>query len=277
MKKLKEEPKNSVQFSQDDIDQLLNSAADKEKAADQGETAEAGTAAAVNRETNLIDQDDIDQLLKSFENQEETTDEEEEPDQIILEEEEEGFETQGNKNDLIDEDNEKEKKSWYRSKLLLISGSVLLFLISCSISFFQYHRQTYNMNIREKPKVISFPIEKEKSELDSDPGRKVVSIALKEFIVPAPLSKKDAAYMIVEITIELFDIAADEIKKHEPFFRSVIYDIFLKTLNLQNKSKTETLSLNRLLIKAINDALPKELKESDRLIKKIVFNKFAVI
>jgi len=121
-----------------------------------------------------------------------------------------------------------------------------------------------------KPVVLSFPFTQDTAALkDSAFQASPRSVYLKGFIVPAPRKRKDITYVAVDVGLELTnEDAATMIKDQAPFFRSIIYDVMLKTLQSLDKSKINEVSLKLSILNGLNGELP------DRSVKDVIVDAF---
>ncbi len=247
--------------------------------------------------SNLISQEDIDALLQGSEEEDEDIlgdidetsgspgsndhgsensqgqDIDEQDNQVVIEDEE--TEEPGNVDPtdsihLVDEisteesgKNDQLKKKWYKSKLLLAGlGIFVLFAsIGSGYYFFFYgpaikaklhnksvkgrlNAENVNANISAFPQII----------VPHGPG----AIIMKDFIVLSPIKNKKLIYLNADISVHYSQgQALEEIKKHLPFYRGIIYDAIDKALQPGQKQEISEKKLSEVIKKALNQVMTK--------------------
>ncbi len=281
----------------EDLDTLLEDSPDEPEALDE----DAGEV------SDLISQDDIDELLKGTDEEEEDILgdidgkedlgdqgfgddidlEDVETDQVVIEEADESDES-SDSGEFIDEiynadgKNEKDKlkKRWYKSKLILAGLGTFIILLSIGSGyyffFYRHHsgiksnkenmalnslsgkNQAGNINDANFP---TFP----QVQVHHGPG----TIAMNGFIVLSPVDNKKITYIKADISVHyLKGQALDEIKKHLPFYRSVIYDAVRKVLQPGNEKKVTKENLSEIIRNALNQVM------SEKYIDQVFFTSF---
>jgi len=145
---------------------------------------------------------------------------------------------------------------WFFSKTLWTVAAVLLILMSTLTSFYLYKRQAPS---RGAAGPQAFPISQTSATARGLDPSGAAGVALKGFVVPAAPDKKGVAGLIVDVELALFDPAgAAEIKKNEPYFRSLIFDLLFDALaDLQHPEIDEPALMARIKT-SLNRALPQE-------------------
>jgi len=84
-------------------------------------------------------------------------------------------------------------------------------------------------------------------------------IQFKGFIVLAPLEREDLTFILADVEINLTDgKMASQIKKHEAFFRSVIYDVIQKAFASTGDASADQFDLKMAIKDALNRSMPEE-------------------
>ena len=291
------EPSNVSDVEEDDMGSLLNNSPEAVVSVD-GESEE---------DSNLISQDDIDTLLQGTEEEDEDilgdidadlnsplsdhdhgADIDNQENQVVIEEVEKNENVESSvSTPLIDDDQpgkeEKETKlktKWYKSKLML-AGFATVFLLSsigAGYYFFIYgpalkaklHNKKNNLqansDFKNKTKntnanLLDFP----QGIVPRGPG----AIAMKDFIVFSQGKNKDLAYLSVDLSVHYSKgKALDEIKKHLPFYRGIIYDAIEKEILSNTKKEISEKNLSKIIKQALNQVM------IEKYIDQVLFTSF---
>ena len=147
-------------------------------------------------------------------------------------------------------------KRWFASKTLWTMAAVLLILISTVTSFNLYGRRTPARGAGGGAQV--FPIPQTTSGARAPDPSGSVQVALAGFVVPAPPDKEGAAGLLVDVQLAFSDAAGgSEIKKHEPYFRSLVYGVLSDMLADRGRPEIDELELVARIKDALNRALPR--------------------
>ncbi len=145
---------------------------------------------------------------------------------------------------------------WFFSKTLWTVAAVLLILMSTVTSFYLYKRQAPS---RGAAGPQAFPISQTSATARGLDPSGAARVALKGFVVPAAPDKKEVAGLIVDVELALFDLAgAAEIKKNEPYFRSLVFDLLFDALADLQHPEIDELALMARIKTSLNRALPQE-------------------
>ncbi len=270
--------------TQDDIDNILDN-------------SEKGTDDVSEEISNLISQDDINKLLEGTDEDDEdilgNLDEESsgenmytgdgsnvdskkdisKEDQVILEAVDEdgtdGLVPDSAEQIDVERKQEKErhnklKKQWYGSRLVVaVFGTILLFLFLGGGYFFFFHGLKTSINTQ--PRTVQGKLNTgivthtgninfNKPVFPHGPG----NIAIKDFIVLSPDGNKSLSYITADISIYYSKGSAlNEIKKHLPFYRGIIYDTIKKFLTVARKKDINEKKLSDIIRNALNQVMPK--------------------
>jgi len=168
------------------------------------------------------------------------------------------------------ENKKKPKKKWYSSKFMLAGlGTVILLLsIGAGYYFFFYgpalkaklHNKKTNLQANSgfrgktenvNANLLDFP----QAVVPRSPGM----IAMKDFIVFSQGKNKKFTYVSVDLSVHYSnDQALEEIKKHLPFYRGVIYDTIEKEISIDTKKKISEKNLSKAIKQALNQVLIKK-------------------
>lgn len=258
-------PEEDALISQEDIDNLLNSSDDDTPVEAGGEDSEA---------EKLITQDDIDRLLSDDDLGDsgaddggtevsqgeidkllnaDTTDhpevEIESPDQVILEQGEPEQDSDGN-------------KPFYKSKLFISIAASLLICVLIGGGTGIYMMKSGGPDPVDEPAVVQESQEtlgtettvESVAEMALD-DTEMVSLEMKDFVVPAPVGMKGVSYIHMDLSLEIVDVTSNPIKGYEPFFRNIVYEVLKKALSLQNKEGIIEADLIEMIRTALDDAL----------------------
>ncbi len=205
-----------------------------------------------NDEPVIVTQADIDKLLRDAEDNDETPEEEDSArkDKVILkaatEEETVPFKKT--------EASEKEAP-WYASKVFLVCSSILVAISFTAISLVMYSRTKSTAPKTSLAGTTTFSIER----IVAPEASVALTIVFKNFIIPAPLEKKNIAYIIADISINMANsVSAKKIKKNEPFFRNLIYDVLINALISQGKDKISPGDIKITISEILNNSLPED-------------------
>jgi flagellar basal body-associated protein FliL len=227
--------------SQDDIDRMLSEDEDILDEADEPSASESGIDEAIDVEVGSPEEtaeadDEFDESA-----------EEASLDQVIL------------------EDIPPEQRSHQRKKKAFIRHLEIVFWI-CSTSVvviggaFDILLVSYNRTSAESPqhKILAFPVTTE-SETSTIPTLQEHPrfVYLKRFIASAPRERNDVAFVTADFGLELTTAtAADTVKDHAPFFRSILYDVLLDALRSMDKTKINEIDLKLAILNGLNAVLP---------------------
>lgn len=266
---IEDDEMDSSLISQDDIDNLLKDAGsddaeEEEKLVSQEEidnlltVDETKETVTVSSETgeNIVSQDDIDKLLNADIDDDFDDDSDDDAfnavsDQVILEKGEE--ETQ--------DGDKKGGRKWFTPKVLAAVSAVLVLIAVAGfgVTFFsgEPEKEIVETEVVDdaSEEYADAGLEEEIEEAESFADTAFVTVELKDFVVPAPLSMKDISYISLDLTLEIVDVSSDPIKGYEPFFRNIIYEVLNKALELQSESRIIEADLIRMIKNALNDAL----------------------
>lgn len=265
-----EKPKNidedTVLVSQDEINKLIGDIHDEP---DSGETGQEDSLEnAKPDDGDAISQDDIDALLKIPE-EESDEDLEDIPDvdnsdKVILEAEKED-ETGEEAENIIE-------KKWYKNRYV-IAGAASFFIISCT-SLFLYTFHTPEADEETKTIMPSASLGPNvQDSIDPTVSKTDNLVNLEDFIVMAPLDRKDITLITAHVSITLKDeVSADLIRRNKAFFRGIVYNTVQKSLVPDEQKKT----VNELILTSgIKVALNKALPEAS--VQKVVLNDLNLI
>jgi len=265
-----EESKNidedTVLVSQDEINKLIGDIRDEPDPEETGQ--EDPLEHAKSDDVDAISQDDIDALLKIPE-EESDEDLEDIPDvdnsdKVILEAE---------KEDEAGEEAQKIiEKKWYKNRYV-IAGAASFFIISCT-SLFLYTFLTPEADEETKKIMPSASLGPNVQESVGPSVSKTDNLVnLKDFIVMAPLDRKDITLITTHVSITLKDeVSADLIRQNKAFFRGIVYNTVRKSLVPEEQKKT----VNELILTSgIKVALNKALPEAS--VQKVVLNDLDLI
>ncbi len=243
--------------------------------------------------SNLISQDDIDALLQGTEEEDEdilgdidgnlnnkhidddsgiNIDDLE--NQVVIEEVEKNENGKPASTPSTDEvqSEEKEKKAkpekkWFRSKLMLAGFGTIFLLLSIGAGYYFFFYEPAlkvrlhnmkadlqaNSNFKGKTKNIDanlsdFP----QVIVPRGPG----AIALKDFIVFSQGKNKKLTYISVDLSVHYSKAKAlNEIKKHLPFYRGVIYDAIEKVILSDTKKEISAKTISKVIKQALNQVM----------------------
>jgi len=265
-----EESKNidedTVLVSQDEINKLIGDIRDEPDPEETGQ--EDPLEHAKSDDVDAISQDDIDALLKIPE-EESDEDLEDIPDvdnsdKVILEAE---------KEDEAGEEAQKIiEKKWYKNRYV-IAGAASFFIISCT-SLFLYTFLTPEADEETKKIMPSASLGPNVQESVGPSVSKTDNLVnLKDFIVMAPLDRKDITLITTHVSITLKDeVSADLIRQNKAFFRGIVYNTVRKSLVPEEQKKT----VNELILTSgIKVALNKALPEAS--VQKVILNDLNLI
>jgi flagellar basal body-associated protein FliL len=155
------------------------------------------------------------------------------------------------------EDKAPARGRWLFSRTLWTVAAVLLILMSTVTSFYFYKHQTPSRGAATGPQ--AFPISQTSAAAQAFDPSGAAGLTLKGFVVPAPPDKKGVAGLIVDVELALFDAAgAAEIKKYEPYFRSLVYGSLFDALADPKHPEIDELALMARIKNSLNRALPQE-------------------
>jgi len=285
------EASDTEDISQKDIDNLLTGIADDEKIRKFKEKRSATKPV-------FISQDNINQLLKKIEKDRtgkkispDTTGEKTE--QIPPEKRKSEISdhnkasSQNNIKKLLSDfgdsgtDKEKtvtkerpDKKKWSPSKkgIIFSAVAVVIFLSSLFtyIAFNQTPNNTLNQTAERAASDFVLPIPPVPETVEKN-----FSVDFKDFIVLAPVSRKDFAFIMADVQIDFMnDLTATKINKHKSFFRFVIYKALKNELLSSDDTAIGITDLKGSIADALKNSLP-EMPEKG--IKKVTFKRFDLI
>jgi flagellar basal body-associated protein FliL len=146
---------------------------------------------------------------------------------------------------------------WLFSRTLWTVAAVLLILIATVTSFSLYKHQTPSRGAATGPE--AYPIPQTSAAAQAVDSSVAARVVLKGFVVPAPPQKKEVAGLIVDVELALFDAAgAAEIKKHQPYFRNLVYGHLYDALADLKHPQIDELALAAGIKNSLNQALPQE-------------------
>lgn len=246
--------------------------------------------------SNLISQDDIDALLQGTEEEDEDilgdidanlnnqhidddpgTKSDDRENQVVIEEVEENENRKSASTPSIDEvqPGEKEKKTkpekkWFRSKLMLAGFGTILLLLSVGAGYYFFFygpalkAKLHNMKADLQANSVLKGKTKNMNANRSDFPQVIVprgpgAIALKDFIVFSQGKNKKLTYISVDLSVHYSKAKAlNEIKKHLPFYRGVIYDAIEKEILSDTKKEISEKTLSKVIKQALNQVMIKK-------------------
>jgi hypothetical protein len=141
------------------------------------------------------------------------------------------------------------------SRTLWTVAAVLLILIATLTSFSLYKHQTPSRGAATGPE--AYPIPQTTAADQAVDASVAAQVVFKGFVVPAPPQANEVAGLIVDVELALFDAAgAAEIKKHEPYFRYLVYGHLYDALADLKHPEIDQLALAAGIKNSLNQALP---------------------
>ncbi|GAB6095907.1 hypothetical protein JCM14469_21600 [Desulfatiferula olefinivorans] len=225
-------------IDQEDIDRLLN-------AAQPFDDSRLTTAASPEK---LISQEDIDKLLSEEPGRAQPL-EDRLADQVILEAKP-GDDAPAPKGDV----------RWYRSRPAVSLAAVALVLVVSLVSLmFFSEKPEPDLSVHEQAPAFDTPAVPDTAGPDDAPAPApapdIIRVTMNGFLVPAPAHIKGAAYIALDMTLEISDAPSDPIKDYEPFFRNIVYEVINKAFVLQSEARIVEADLKKMIKEALNDAL----------------------
>jgi flagellar basal body-associated protein FliL len=154
------------------------------------------------------------------------------------------------------EDQQRAAKRWFSSKTLWTVAAVLLILISTVTSFSIYGRRTSARGAGAGPQ--TFPIPQSTAGAQAPDPTGPVQMVLAGFVVPASFDKEGAAGLLVDVQLAFSDAAAgSEVKRHEPYFRSLVFGVLSDVLADRSRPEVDEPALTAGIKDALNRALPR--------------------
>jgi flagellar basal body-associated protein FliL len=242
------------------------------------EAGEAASEKALDDETAPLDREDIDRLLQgSDDDPADLLDADPEhdgapADKVILEEAEDPGETAEAPGEEAENEGDAPRAgAWYRSRLLWVCGSVAVFLVISSLAGLFYFRtgsdefaEPEDTGRMEDTDVAAIPI--------PQPTEAAATLGMADFIVLAAADDEAVVFLKAALSIEFQDnTSLARIKKHEAYFRFLVYNELQAALNAQ---KSETINQPAIIDK-ITRTLQKTLP--DQMIRKVAFSEFEIV
>jgi flagellar basal body-associated protein FliL len=236
------EPDPGGLISQDDIDALLQGA---------GETAPAVEKPLETSKSAPISQEDIDALFPAI-------DEGAEQDAW---QDLDDFSQPGQPTDEPAFEGGK-KSRWYADKPLWVTVGIFALMLASVVWLQRYYaarRSAANTAV-----VMAFPIVmpahgRNAALPPAPPAAKPEMVVLDGFVVPTPVQWEAMAYIHADIGLGLSDSkGAAEIKKHEAFFRFLIYRILTRIASASEKKAMNAASLGPMIQDALNRSLVRQ-------------------
>jgi len=285
------ETSNAEDISQKDIDNLLKGIAEDEKTRKLEDKIS-------DTKPIFISQDKINQLLKNFEKNQpcmeispDATGEKDEqvsPKTLKSEINDHGkVSSQNNIENLLSDFDDsgmgtektviKERadgKQWLQSKRGIIFSAVAVVILLSSLFTYIAFNQTPKNSLKQTTEKATSDFVK---PIPPVPGlaEKNFSVDFKNFIVLAPVSRKDFAFITADVRIDFInDLTANEINKNRSFSRYVIYNVLKSELISRDNTSIGITNLKGSIARALKKSLP-EMPEKG--IKKVIFKRFDLI
>ena len=154
------------------------------------------------------------------------------------------------------EDQQRAAKRWFSSKTLWTVAAVLLILVSTVTSFSIYGRRTPARGAGAGPQ--TFPIPQSTAGAQAPDPTGPAQVALAGFVVPASFDKEGVAGLLVDVQLSFSDAAAgSEVKRHEPYFRSLVFGVLSDVLADRSRPEIDEPALTTGIKDALNRALPR--------------------
>ena len=170
---------------------------------------------------------------------------------------------------------EKEKKikhgkKWFRSKLMLAGFGTIFLLLSVGAGYYFFFygpalkAKLHNMKTDLQANSVLKGKTKNMNANSSDFPQVIVprgpgDIAMKDFIVFSQGKNKKLTYLSVDLSVHYSKaMALDEIKKHLPFYRGVIYDAIEKEFLSDTKKEISEKMLSKVIKQALNQVMIKK-------------------
>jgi len=225
---------------QGDIDQLLQDAIEEEGASTSGTDSDSGSDPGAGKDEDLSDK-------------------------VILEE------ADDIKSDADKEEVKESGDPRVKSRFLLIGASIAGFIVMALAGGFLY------LQMKSDPAVEPVTaVDVEEQQVSAIPMpvpiADATSLNMEGFIVLAPGSSKNIVFLKADVSVEFEDQASlSGIKKHEAYFRYLIYNELKEALTLPDASKISETMLIRRITRTLQKTLP------DQAIVGVAFKRFDIV